>query len=103
MNIGKIIYELRTHKGWTQKQLADKLDFSTSYIAKIEGYRERIPQVDTMVKIAAAFECPLPIIYMWAMESTDCYHPTQVEVFLTFKPELSKMMDLIYNLPKIKS
>ena len=40
MQFGERVRRLREQRGWTQKQLADRLDVSVSYISKVE--RERL-------------------------------------------------------------
>ena len=39
MQFGKRVRELRAQQGWTQKELADSLAVSVSYISKVENER----------------------------------------------------------------
>ena len=39
MQFGKRVRELREHRGWTQKELTDRLGVSVSYISKVENER----------------------------------------------------------------
>lgn len=39
MQFGRRVRELREQRGWTQKDLADRLDVSVSYISKVENER----------------------------------------------------------------
>ena len=39
MQFGRRVRELREQQGWTQKELADRLDVSVSYISKVENER----------------------------------------------------------------
>lgn len=52
---GKMIKVFRKEKGWTQEQLAEKLDLSTKYIQLIENCN-REPSLSTVYKIAEAFK-----------------------------------------------
>lgn len=52
MHINEKIRQARALKGWSQKEIADKLEESRSTYAEWE--RETIPSFDIMVKIAAA-------------------------------------------------
>ena len=54
MNLSeKIIYE-RKKKGWSQEELADKLDVSRQSVSKWEGGLS-IPEVEKIVKMAELF------------------------------------------------
>ena len=39
MQFGRRVRELREQRDWTQKELADRLDVSVSYISKVENER----------------------------------------------------------------
>lgn len=55
MPVGQRIKEIRKQKGLTQKQLADKLDFSYTVISQYErGVRN--PKVSTIERIAGALD-----------------------------------------------
>lgn len=54
MNIGETIRVLRTEKGITQKDLANKLSISPSTIGMYEQNR-RVPDINTISKIATIF------------------------------------------------
>ena len=56
--LGKRIKALRTAKHFTQEQLAEKMNVSTPYIAKIETGKQTGP-VELAVEFAAFFEVSL--------------------------------------------
>jgi transcriptional regulator with XRE-family HTH domain len=50
--IGKNIRKYRKSKGWTQRQLAEELLLSESFIAKLESITHQTISVDTLEQIA---------------------------------------------------
>jgi ribosome-binding protein aMBF1 (putative translation factor) len=61
MNIGKIIMNLRRDKGWSQAELATKIDISQVMVGKYER-GDANPSFDVAKKIAEAFEVSLEIL-----------------------------------------
>lgn len=58
--IDKLIAE-RHSQGLTQKQLADAARLTQPVIARLESKRA-IPQLDTLLKVAAALGCTLELV-----------------------------------------
>ena len=58
--IDQLIAE-RHRQGKTQKQLADDAHLTQSVIARLES-KKAVPQLDTLLKVAAALDCNLAII-----------------------------------------
>lgn len=54
IRVGQRVSELRTAKGWTQQELADRCNLGRSHIARIEKGMYNI-QIDTLALIAGAF------------------------------------------------
>lgn len=54
--IGKNIKKYRKLKGWTQRELADKLYVSESFIAKLESKTYQTIAIDTLEQIAKVLE-----------------------------------------------
>lgn len=54
--IGKNIKKYRIQKGMTQKNLADKLLLSDSFIAKLESVTHQTISIDTLEQIAKALD-----------------------------------------------
>ena len=50
--IGKNIKKYRKKKGWTQRQLAESLLLSDSFIAKLESVTHQTISIDTLEQIA---------------------------------------------------
>lgn len=58
--IDKLIDE-RHNKGMTQKDLAKAANLTQSVIARLER-KKATPQLDTLLKVAAALDCDLAVI-----------------------------------------
>jgi len=54
--IGKNIKKYRKLKGWTQRELAEKLLLSDSFIGKLESITYQTISIDTLVQIAKVLE-----------------------------------------------
>ena len=64
MNFGERIKYLRTKKGLTQKELADKMGVSSSWIGMYESGRRK-PKLGTLRKIATALEVDVSSLYSY--------------------------------------
>lgn len=58
---GKRIKHIRESKGWTQENLAEKMDISTNYLSSIERGKEN-PTFDLLMKLSDAVE-----VEMWEL------------------------------------
>ena len=54
--IGKNIKKYRKKKGWTQKDLAEKLLLSDSFIGKLESVTHQTISIDTLEQIAKVLD-----------------------------------------------
>ena len=57
--IGKNIKKYRKVKGWTQRELAENLLLSDSFIAKLESVTHQTISIDTLEQIANILEVPI--------------------------------------------
>ena len=57
--IGKNTKKYRKKKGWTQRQLAESLLLSDSFIAKLESITHQTISIDTLEQIANKLEVPI--------------------------------------------
>lgn len=55
------LIEQRHNKGMTQKDLAQAASLTQSVIARLES-KKATPQLDTLLKVAAALGCELAIV-----------------------------------------
>ena len=54
--LSKKIKELRNKAGWSQQKLAEKAGLSYNVITKIEQGAAKNPNIQTMIKLADAFD-----------------------------------------------
>ena len=54
--IGKNIKKYRIQKGWTQKELAEQLLLSDSFIGKLESVTRQTLSIDTLEQMANALD-----------------------------------------------
>ncbi len=57
--IGRNIKKYRTLKGLKQRELAEKLYLSDSFIAKLESITHQTISIDTLLDIANVLECDI--------------------------------------------
>lgn len=57
--IGKNIKKYRKKKGWTQRELSEKLLLSDSFIAKLESITHQTLSIDTLEQIAKVLDVPI--------------------------------------------
>jgi transcriptional regulator with XRE-family HTH domain len=57
--LAKRLKELRKKAGWSQQKLAEKAGLSYNTITKIEQGAATMPTIQTIIKIADAFEISL--------------------------------------------
>jgi len=56
---GKKLKQLRKESGWSQQKLAEKAGLSYNVITKIEQGAAKNPNIQTMIKLANAFQISL--------------------------------------------
>ena len=56
--LGDRIYKLRQLRGWSQRDVAAKMDVPRSWISKLENYRAA-PKASSLFRLAAVFEAPV--------------------------------------------
>lgn len=60
-NIIDLLIEQRHNQGMTQKELAQAACLTQSVIARLES-KKATPQLDTLLKVAAALDCDLAVV-----------------------------------------
>ncbi|MEL7196445.1 MAG: helix-turn-helix transcriptional regulator [Bacteroidota bacterium] len=76
LNIGGVISTLRKEKGWSQGELAERIDLSREMIGKYER-NENLPSIEMALKIATAFGVTLD--YLTGKGSFASYDKETVE------------------------
>lgn len=59
---GKCVQGLRLARGWTQEEMAERVDVHRSYLAAIES-GSRNPTLDVIVKIANGLHVPVADLF----------------------------------------
>lgn len=70
MDYGKAIRIVRTAKGFSQSDLAKRLDLAPSYISRLEA-GSRKPTMETMESIADKLHIPLYLLILLSSEKRD--------------------------------
>lgn len=60
-NIIDMLIEQRHRKGMTQKELAEAANLTQPVVARLER-KKTVPQLDTLLKIAAALDCKFILV-----------------------------------------
>lgn len=58
------IRELRTDRGMSQEQLAEKSEVSRTVISQLENDTREVVTSDTMLKIARALDCTIAEVFL---------------------------------------
>lgn len=79
---GERIRSFRMYRGLSQKQLAEKVGITTTYLAVVEN-GAKVPKLDTCIKILNALEAPADAVFMdslvVAIDQKLSYMQTQIE------------------------
>lgn len=67
MDLGGTIKQCRKLRGWTQAQLADRVEMSVSHISLLEQ-NKREPSISAVELIASALNMPLSVLVFLATE-----------------------------------
>lgn len=60
---GDRVRNLRSERGWTQEEMAERVDLHRSYLASIES-GSRNPTLDVIVKIANGLHVPVSQLFV---------------------------------------
>ncbi len=64
MKVKFLLYDVRTAKGYSVRELAHKSGVSSSAINYIENGK-RSPSLDTLIKLSNALDCRIEDLYMY--------------------------------------
>lgn len=95
------IRELRKTENWTQADLADATGLSRPYIAAIEsGNIKKSPSVETLDKLASAFQIPVPSLFESSEVPLIGFVGAGSEIDLRSADELSEFVEAPINAKK---
>ena len=90
MNIGKSLKDIRKHKGFSQKDLARKIDISQASLSQIESGITK-PSSSTLQKLSAELEVPEALIYIMSTDISDV-PPEKRALYETLFPMIKSMI-----------
>lgn len=89
--------ELRNELGYTYKDIAQKTGLSESSITKLFGGFQVNPSVDSVIKIAEAFNCGMDDFFDWDEEPVSPYYldreTAAIADLLKEQPDLKVLLD----------
>lgn len=98
--IGKKISELRKNRGWTQKQLAEKIGVTQSYIGNIENGTRNLSNIETVNKLLEVFN--ISFDYLFEEFILSLKSNKKSKIYKKFELELSQMdinnLELIHDI-----
>lgn len=94
MKIGEVIVDLRKQKGIKQKEIAEGLGVSVTYLSRIEN-NEQKPSVDLITKIATFLDVPVSAIVFKALDLDAIENKEQKKYFKTAQPIIDKLMEFL--------
>jgi transcriptional regulator with XRE-family HTH domain len=78
MDYGRAIRIVRTARGLSQAQLADRLSVGTSHVSLLEAGKRR-PSVELLDELATALTVPPHLLTLLASDSEDIENPANAE------------------------
>lgn len=94
MRIGNAIKQIRTEKGYNQKELAELCDISAAYLSQIEN-NKRQPTIDLIEEISSKLGIPLPVILFLSLGELDISEEKR-EMFKLLNPSVTKLINDIF-------
>jgi transcriptional regulator with XRE-family HTH domain len=101
MYIGDVIASVRRRKRIEQKELANAIGKSISYLSQIENNRRK-PSIQILKLISSALDVPLSGLLFMVLEEKHFSGDSKKELYNMAKPIMDDVINLLSN-PKIKS
>ncbi len=94
--IGKTIKQIRKEKKISQKDLADNVGISVSYLSLIENERKK-PLVTMLEKICIELEVPLPVLFFLSLNDIEVSIEKREAFSMISAPMKSYLFDLFVS------
>lgn len=91
MHLGAAVKDLRQRAGLRQKDLADRIGMTQSYLSQIENDRKD-PNLSTLRRISAELGVSVPILFFLSMDEGDV-RPERREAFDRIFPQLKDLIE----------
>jgi transcriptional regulator with XRE-family HTH domain len=92
MNYGRAFKLLRERQSLSQKQLAERIERSPSYISKIES-QDRDPSMELLEEVSRIFRVPIYVITLLATERSDVKNGAIYEQVRTTTTQIMDILD----------
>jgi transcriptional regulator with XRE-family HTH domain len=96
MKIGEVIVTLRKQKKVKQKDLADSLEISATYLSLIEHGEQR-PSIALIARIADFFDLPVTAILFKALGSENAKSKRQKKYFEAAEPIVDSLIQYLLS------
>lgn len=94
MQLGTVIASFRKQKKIDQKELAEALGISVTYISLIENNRRK-PSNSLLKSVADYFGIPVSILLFTALKETGYRSPKEQEIFAVAASIINKLIDFL--------
>jgi transcriptional regulator with XRE-family HTH domain len=95
MNIGIGVKTVRRSQKFNQKQFAEKVGITQSYLSLIES-NKKTPSTEVLQQIAEAVEVSLPVLFWFMLDENDVDNK-KLEMFRLLKPSIDKLITDLFN------
>ncbi len=99
LQIGSVVRQLRTNKGFTLQQLAEKTDLTAAYISKLENEKVS-PSINALKKLADALDASLTEFFENDLINDPCINPPDTwtkKLVKGWKADVRQMVKLVGN------
>ena len=94
LQIGDVIASIRRKKRLDQKQMADELGISSSYLSQVEN-NTRNPSGKLLRQIADKLNIPVSVLLFEALEDSSFANEEDRQLFIKSKHLMDKMLDIL--------
>jgi len=96
MKIGDAIVNLRKQKGVKQKDLAECVGVTATYLSQVEHGQQK-PSMDLIAKIASYFELPVTSLIYLALDLDSLENKEQKKYFKSAQPIIDKLINFLLS------
>lgn len=94
MDISKALKELRKQTVFTQKEFADKLGITQTYLSLLESGK-KTPSMDLVQVYSQLMKMPLAVI-LWRSVNEKDVHPSKKKAFKELKPLVDNLISQMF-------
>lgn len=108
VDVGEKIYNLRQHKGWSQRKLAKEANLSQSSIVNIENGNFKLNNLDTVDKIINALNTSFDFLFESELKFFKTDNSSKIdmkiknELYQMDNTDLELVISIIFSIKKYK-